>query len=101
METALIKINYCTILSVQNGEFIAIFDADFLPNKDFLKNTIGHFKDEKIAVRELVQLGKVRFMTLEEAQSSTNRNIFEVYTFRKEILRKNCGISCNKKREFG
>ena len=32
------------------GEFIAIFDADFLPKKDFLKNTLHHFKDEKIGV---------------------------------------------------
>lgn len=27
------------------GEFIAIFDADFLPESDFLKKTIGHFAD--------------------------------------------------------
>lgn len=33
-----------------NGEFIAIFDADFLPRKDFLKNTIPFFKDEKVGV---------------------------------------------------
>lgn len=32
------------------GEFIAIFDADFLPNRDFLKKTIPHFKDEKVGV---------------------------------------------------
>ncbi len=32
------------------GEFIAIFDADFLPQKDFLKNTIPYFNNEKIAV---------------------------------------------------
>ena len=32
------------------GEFIAIFDADFLPNKDFLKKTIEHFKDPKVGV---------------------------------------------------
>ena len=32
------------------GEFIAIFDADFLPNPDFLKNTIPHFQNEKIGV---------------------------------------------------
>jgi cellulose synthase/poly-beta-1,6-N-acetylglucosamine synthase-like glycosyltransferase len=32
------------------GEFIAIFDADFLPKKDFLKKTIPHFKDEKVGV---------------------------------------------------
>jgi len=33
-----------------NGEFIAIFDADFLPRKDFLKKTIPYFKDESIGV---------------------------------------------------
>jgi cellulose synthase/poly-beta-1,6-N-acetylglucosamine synthase-like glycosyltransferase len=32
------------------GEFIAIFDADFLPSHDFLKNTIPHFYDESIGV---------------------------------------------------
>jgi cellulose synthase/poly-beta-1,6-N-acetylglucosamine synthase-like glycosyltransferase len=32
------------------GEFIAIFDADFLPNKDFLLQTIPYFKDESIGV---------------------------------------------------
>ena len=32
------------------GEFIAIFDADFLPRADFLKNTIPYFEDEKIGV---------------------------------------------------
>lgn len=33
-----------------NGEFIAIFDADFLPRKDFLRRTIPHFKDQKVGV---------------------------------------------------
>jgi len=32
------------------GEFIAIFDADFLPKSDFLKNTIPYFQNEKIGV---------------------------------------------------
>lgn len=32
------------------GEFIAIFDADFLPEKDWLKKTIPYFKDEQIGV---------------------------------------------------
>ena len=32
------------------GEFIAIFDADFLPEPDFLKLTLPHFEDEKIGV---------------------------------------------------
>jgi cellulose synthase/poly-beta-1,6-N-acetylglucosamine synthase-like glycosyltransferase len=32
------------------GEFIAIFDADFLPRPDFLKKTIPHFEDSAIGV---------------------------------------------------
>jgi cellulose synthase/poly-beta-1,6-N-acetylglucosamine synthase-like glycosyltransferase len=32
------------------GEFIAIFDADFLPNRDFLRKTIPHFKNDKVGV---------------------------------------------------
>ncbi len=32
------------------GEFLAIFDADFLPNPDFLRKTIPHFADEKVGV---------------------------------------------------
>ncbi len=32
------------------GEFIAIFDADFLPKKDFLKTTVAHFKDKNVGV---------------------------------------------------
>ena len=32
------------------GEFIAIFDADFLPNSTFLKDTIPYFNDSKIGV---------------------------------------------------
>ncbi len=32
------------------GEFFAIFDADFLPEKDFLKRTIPHFSNPEIGV---------------------------------------------------
>lgn len=32
------------------GEFIAIFDADFLPRKHFLKSTIPHFRRKEIGV---------------------------------------------------
>ncbi len=32
------------------GEFIAIFDADFLPKKDFLRRTIRHFEDPEVGV---------------------------------------------------
>ena len=32
------------------GDFIAIFDADFIPEPDFLKKTMPHFTDEKVGV---------------------------------------------------
>ena len=32
------------------GEYIAIFDADFLPKPDFLKKTIPYFENEKVGV---------------------------------------------------
>lgn len=32
------------------GEFIAIFDADFVPEKDFLQKTMPYFKNENIGV---------------------------------------------------
>ena len=37
-------------LKIAKGEFIAIFDADFLPQKDWLKQTIPHFKNSEIGV---------------------------------------------------
>tara|TARA_Y100000766_G_C18906352_1_gene605983 strand:+ start:174 stop:1694 length:1521 start_codon:yes stop_codon:yes gene_type:complete len=37
-------------LKKAKGEFIAIFDSDFLPNKDFLINTIPYFKNPKIGM---------------------------------------------------
>ena len=37
-------------LKVATGEYIAIFDADFIPPADFLKQTIPHFRDEQTAV---------------------------------------------------
>ncbi|MDI9356759.1 MAG: glycosyltransferase family 2 protein [Chitinophagaceae bacterium] len=33
-----------------NGEFIAIFDADFLPEKDFLTKVLGYFSDTNIGM---------------------------------------------------
>lgn len=37
-------------LVTAKGEFIAIFDADFVPQKDWLLQTIPYFKDKKIGV---------------------------------------------------
>ncbi len=37
-------------LAICKGEFIAIFDADFLPEPDWLYKTVPYFKDENIGV---------------------------------------------------
>lgn len=37
-------------MKTAKGEFIAIFDADFIPEPDFLRKTIPHFSDDKVAV---------------------------------------------------
>ena len=37
-------------LKVAKGEFIAIFDADFVPGTDFLRRTVPYFNDGGIAV---------------------------------------------------
>lgn len=36
-------------LKSAKGEFVAMFDADFLPTEDFLENAVPHFADPKVA----------------------------------------------------
>lgn len=37
-------------LEFAKGEYIAIFDADFIPDPDFLLKTVPHFTDPKVAI---------------------------------------------------
>jgi cellulose synthase/poly-beta-1,6-N-acetylglucosamine synthase-like glycosyltransferase len=37
-------------LCAARGEFVAIFDADFVPGPDFLRRTVPHFADPEVAV---------------------------------------------------
>jgi cellulose synthase/poly-beta-1,6-N-acetylglucosamine synthase-like glycosyltransferase len=37
-------------LAVARGEYIAIFDADFIPPSDFLRRTIQHFTDPQVGM---------------------------------------------------
>jgi cellulose synthase/poly-beta-1,6-N-acetylglucosamine synthase-like glycosyltransferase len=37
-------------LKVARGEFVAIFDADFIPTQDFLVRLMPHFRSEKVAM---------------------------------------------------
>ncbi len=37
-------------MKIAKGEYIAIFDADFIPQKEFLKKTLSFFSDEKVGM---------------------------------------------------
>jgi cellulose synthase/poly-beta-1,6-N-acetylglucosamine synthase-like glycosyltransferase len=37
-------------MAFAKGEFIAIFDADFIPQKEFLKKTLSYFTDDKVGM---------------------------------------------------
>jgi cellulose synthase/poly-beta-1,6-N-acetylglucosamine synthase-like glycosyltransferase len=37
-------------MKLAKGEYIAIFDADFIPQKDFLKKTLSFFTDQKVGM---------------------------------------------------
>lgn len=37
-------------MEFSKGDFIAIFDADFLPEQDFLQKVMGYFNDENVGV---------------------------------------------------
>ena len=47
------NINYA--MKSTEGEFIAILDADMIPQPDYLEKTLGYFQDEKVAVVQLPQ----------------------------------------------
>ncbi|WFU43012.1 glycosyltransferase [Bradyrhizobium sp. CB82] len=40
-------------LTMISGEFFAIFDADFVPQRNFLMRTIGFFADQKIGIVQI------------------------------------------------
>ncbi|HEX4383255.1 MAG TPA: cellulose synthase family protein [Myxococcales bacterium] len=37
-------------LKIATGELVAVFDADFVPTKDFLRRSVHHFTDEKVGM---------------------------------------------------
>jgi cellulose synthase/poly-beta-1,6-N-acetylglucosamine synthase-like glycosyltransferase len=42
-------------LGLTDGEFVAIFDADFVPHRDFLYRTLGFFADPRIGIVQTPQ----------------------------------------------
>lgn len=88
------------------GEFIAIFDADFLPNPDWLKKTVPHFTSENIGVvqtrwghinRDYSLLTKVQAFALDahfslEQVGRNSQNHFINFNGTAGIWRKQCII---------
>ena len=37
-------------LAIAHGEYVAVFDADFVPDVDFLRHTIQHFTDQNVGM---------------------------------------------------
>lgn len=93
-------------LTTAKGEFIAIFDADFLPQKDWLKKTVPHFKNAEIGVvqtrwghinRDYSLLTKVQAFALDAhftlEQSGRNANGYFInFNGTAGIWRKECII---------
>lgn len=68
------------------GEFLAIFDADFRPNRDFLKKTVGYFRNPKVAVVQ-TRWGHLNreFSMLTRAQSLLHDGFFMIEQQAREI----------------
>ncbi|THK35551.1 glycosyltransferase [Ensifer sp. MPMI2T] len=53
-------------LSVSSGDFIAVFDADFVPYRNFLRRTLPFFSDETIGIVQTPQ----HFFNVDPVQSN-------------------------------
>jgi len=96
--------NLAAALPHASGEFIAIFDADFLPEPDFLRRTIQYFTDPKIGLvqtrwghinRDTSLLTKVQAMMLDghfiiEHIARNRSGRFMSFNGTAGIWRKNC-----------
>ncbi len=69
-------------LTVAKGDLVAIFDADFLPQPEFLRQVVGHFGDEKVGCvqarwghlnREVSLLTRVQALMLDGHHLVDNR----------------------------
>lgn len=47
--------NWNNAFAVTSGDFIATFDADHIPQEDFLERTLGFFRDPKVAFVQVPQ----------------------------------------------
>lgn len=89
--------NMRNAFAITSGEFILVFDADFTPRPDFLRETIPYLKDEAIAILQTPQ-----YFQIAEGQTSIQRGatyVQEVFhrliqNFRNELGNTVCTGSC-------
>jgi cellulose synthase/poly-beta-1,6-N-acetylglucosamine synthase-like glycosyltransferase len=91
-------------LKSAEGDLIAIFDADFIPPKDFLKKTVDYFYDPKVGILqvrwghvnpEYSMLTKAQSILLDghfmiEQSSRFNNGLFFNFNGTAGVLRKSC-----------
>ena len=91
-------------LKKSNGEFIAIFDADFIPPRDFLRKTIDYFTDDNVGMvqvrwghlnQDYSLLTKVQSILLDghfmiEQTARYNGGLFFNFNGTAGVLRKKC-----------
>jgi cellulose synthase/poly-beta-1,6-N-acetylglucosamine synthase-like glycosyltransferase len=72
-------------LATATGEFIGVFDADFVPRPDFARALVGHFRDPKVAMvqarwahlnREASLLTRIQALMLDGHHMVENRARF-------------------------
>src|ERR1039458_4427056 len=59
-------------LKTAKGEFVAIFDADFVPPPDFLMKCIHHFTDPKVGIVKTRWTHNIRTLSLQAALKATS-----------------------------
>jgi cellulose synthase/poly-beta-1,6-N-acetylglucosamine synthase-like glycosyltransferase len=72
-------------LTVAKGDLVAVFDADFIPQPNFLRSIVGHFEDARVAMvqtrwghlnRDVSVLTKVQALMLDGHHLVENRARF-------------------------
>ncbi len=68
--------NLNNALTSSRANFVAVFDADHVPHKDFLNKTLGFFRDEKVAFVQTPQ----DFYNLDSYQHRRHRRLSYIWT---------------------
>jgi len=68
--------NLNNALSHSQADFVAVFDADHVPHKDFLNRTLGFLRDEKVAFVQTPQ----DFYNLDSYQHRRRRRLSYIWT---------------------